>query len=68
MCTYQGHDLLGGWVSGVIVAFIADALFVAIVFAFSAVQARHAEDRRIWLERRPDGVSWMPWHPMPHPD
>ena len=68
MCTYQGVDLLGGWVSGVIVAFIADALFVAIVFGFSAVQARHAEDRSAWLERRPDGVSWMPWHPTPHPE
>jgi len=57
MCTYQGGDVLGGWVSGVVVAFIADALFVAIVFAFSAVQARHAADRRAWLERGPDGMS-----------
>jgi hypothetical protein len=39
-CTYQGDDLLGGWVSGVIVAFVCDALFVAIVFAISAAQAR----------------------------
>ena len=50
-CTYQGVDLLGGWVSGVIIAFIADALFVAVVFAFSALQARHAEDRQAWAER-----------------
>ena len=57
MCTYQGVDMLGGWVSGVIVAFIADALFVSIVFAFSAVQVRHAEGRRAWLERRPDDGS-----------
>jgi hypothetical protein len=57
MCTYQGVDVLGGWVSGVIVAFIADALFVSIVFAFSAVQARHAEGRRSWLERRSDDGS-----------
>jgi hypothetical protein len=39
-CTYQGVDLLGGWVSGVVVAFVCDALFVALVFAISAAQAR----------------------------
>jgi len=52
MCTYQGGDVLGGWVSGVVVAFMADAPFVAIVFALSAVQARRAADRRPWLEGR----------------
>jgi hypothetical protein len=29
-CNFQGADLLGGWVSGVIVAFLVDAVFVAV--------------------------------------
>jgi hypothetical protein len=39
-CNYQGADLLGGWVSGVIVAFLFDALFVAGLLLASARQAR----------------------------
>jgi hypothetical protein len=42
-CNYQGEDLLGGWVSGVIVAFLCDAVFLAIVLGVSARQARMAE-------------------------
>lgn len=42
-CNYQSEDLLGGWVSGVIVAFLCDAVFLAIVCGISAVQARMAE-------------------------
>jgi hypothetical protein len=43
-CNYQGVDLLGGWLSGVIVAFVVDAWFVAALFAISARQALRAED------------------------
>jgi hypothetical protein len=35
-CNYQGQDLLGGWVSGVIVAFLLDAVFVAGLLLVSA--------------------------------
>jgi hypothetical protein len=42
-CNYQGIDLLGGWVSGVIVAFLFDAVFVAGLFVLSARQARRSE-------------------------
>jgi hypothetical protein len=38
-CDYQSNDLLGGWVSGVIVAFLCDAVFLAIVCGLSARQA-----------------------------
>jgi hypothetical protein len=43
-CNYQQADLLGGWLSGVIVAFVVDAWFVAGLFAVSARQALRAED------------------------
>lgn len=39
-CNYQGIDLMGGWVSGVIVAFLFDAAFVAGLLLLSARQAR----------------------------
>jgi hypothetical protein len=39
-CNYQGVDVLGGWVSGVIVAFLFDAMFVAGLLFLSARQAR----------------------------
>jgi hypothetical protein len=42
-CDYQGADLLGGWVSGVIVAFLFDAVFVAGLLMVSAWQARVQE-------------------------
>jgi hypothetical protein len=38
-CNYQGRDLLGGWVSGVIVAFVLDAAFVTGLLLVSAWQA-----------------------------
>ncbi len=44
-CNYQGVDVLGGWVSGVIVAFVFDALFVAALLFASAGRARRAERR-----------------------
>ena len=43
-CDYQGVDLLGGWVSGVIVAFVVDGWFVAGLFAASARQALLVQD------------------------
>jgi hypothetical protein len=42
-CNYQGIDLMGGWVSGVIVAFLFDAAFIAGLLLLSARQARRAE-------------------------
>lgn len=42
-CNYQQVDLLGGWVSGVIVAFVFDAAFVAALLLVSARQARRSE-------------------------
>src|SRR5262245_32205608 len=43
-CNYQQIDQLGGWVSGVIVAFLFDAWFVAGLLFFSARQALRQED------------------------
>ena len=43
-CDYQQWDLMGGWLSGVVVAFVVDAWFVAGLFAVSARQALRAED------------------------
>jgi hypothetical protein len=39
-CNYQEEDLLGGWLSGVIVAFAFDAIVVATLLFISAAQAR----------------------------
>lgn len=38
-CNFQGQDLLGGWVSGVVVAFLFDAAVVSMVFFVSARRA-----------------------------
>lgn len=46
-CTYQGADVLGGWVSGVIVAFLFDAVFLAVVSGVSARQARYHRAGRV---------------------
>ena len=43
-CNYQEVDVLGGWVSGVIVAFLLDTWFVAGLLLVSARQARRSED------------------------
>jgi hypothetical protein len=42
-CNYQGIDLMGGWVSGVIVAFLFDGVFVAGLLLLSARQAPRSE-------------------------
>lgn len=39
-CNYGGVDVPGGWVSGVVVAFLFDALFLTGLFLMSAWQAR----------------------------
>jgi hypothetical protein len=56
-CSFGGQDVLGGWVTGVAVAFLLTFVFVAVVFAASGAQARVAEDRRAWVERRSVGAS-----------
>jgi hypothetical protein len=43
-CNYQEQDLLGGWVSGVIVAFVVDTWFVSGLLLVSARQALRLED------------------------
>jgi hypothetical protein len=46
-CNFQGVDVLGGWVSGVIVAFVADAAFVAGLLMVSAWQAQLRDARDV---------------------
>ena len=43
-CNYQQADLLGGWLSGVVVAFASDAWFVAGLFFVAAWQSQRSED------------------------
>jgi hypothetical protein len=43
-CNYQEQDLMGGWVSGVVLAFLVDVWFVAGLLLLSAWQARRSED------------------------
>jgi hypothetical protein len=43
-CNYQEADLLGGWLSGVIVVFLLDAWFVTGLLLASARQALRSED------------------------
>jgi hypothetical protein len=43
-CNYQGVDVLGGWVSGVIVAFLVDAVFVAGLLLVSSWQTDRQSD------------------------
>jgi hypothetical protein len=38
-CNFRGTDVLGGWVTNVIAAFVVDALFVAVLLLVSAWQA-----------------------------
>ena len=56
-CDYQQWDLMGGWLSGVIVAFVIDTWFVAGLFAVSARQALRAEDATDPKWRRLAGVG-----------
>ena len=43
-CNYQQVDVLGGWLSGVIVAFLVDTWFVASLLLLAAGQAQRSED------------------------
>jgi hypothetical protein len=43
-CNYQQVDVLGGWIIGVIVAFLVDTWFVAGLLLLAAWQARRSED------------------------
>jgi hypothetical protein len=55
-CNYQGIDLLGGWVSGVTVAYLFDAVFVAGLLLMSARQVSRSpsgDDRDLAVS---DGV------------
>jgi hypothetical protein len=45
-CSYEDVDVLGGWVSGVVVAFLFDAMFVAGLLLLSARQAGSASSTR----------------------
>jgi hypothetical protein len=56
-CNYQHVDLLGGWVSGVIVAFMVDSWFVAGLLLWSARQAQRSEDARDPKWRRLAGAD-----------
>jgi hypothetical protein len=46
-CNYQGVDVLGGWVSGVVVAFLFDAWFVGGLLLMSARRVRRSESAMI---------------------
>jgi hypothetical protein len=56
-CNYQEADVLGGWVSGVVVAFLFDAWFVAGLFLLAARQALREEDAADPKWRRLAGVD-----------
>jgi hypothetical protein len=56
-CNYQEADLLGGWLSGVIVAFVVDAWFVTGLLLVSARQALRSEDATDPKWRRLAGVG-----------
>ena len=43
-CNYQQVDVLGGWLSGVIVAFLVDTWFVASLLLLAAGQAQRSKD------------------------
>jgi len=43
-CNFKDQDLMGGWVSGAIVAFVVDALYVIGLLLVSSVQAARAEE------------------------
>src|SRR5262245_63075952 len=58
-CNYQEVDQLGGWVCGVIVAFVVDAWFVAGLLLLAAWQARRSEDASDPKWRRMDAGAGL---------
>ena len=59
-CNYQGEDLLGGWVSGVIVAFLVDAVFVSVSLLVCSWKAMLSEARDAVKERESSGQPVLP--------
>jgi hypothetical protein len=59
-CNYQGEDLLGGWVSGVIVAFLVDAAFVAVSLFVCSRKAMFSEARDMANGHEPSAESLLP--------
>jgi hypothetical protein len=59
-CNYQGADLLGGWVSGVIVAFLVDAVFVAGILFVSGWKAKLWEARDVVNENETGAQPLQP--------
>ena len=59
-CNYQGADLLGGWVSGVIVAFLVDAVFVAVSLFVCSRKAMLSEARDAVKERESSAQPVLP--------
>jgi hypothetical protein len=55
-CNFRDVDVLGGWISGVIVAFGFDAVFVAALFLVSAQQVRLDGDPSHHGPRRPAAI------------
>jgi len=59
-CNYQGDDLLGGWVSGVIVAFLVDAVFVVGLLSVSSWKAKRSASRVSVKEDAPIAQPVLP--------
>jgi hypothetical protein len=59
-CNYQGEDLLGGWVSGVIVAFLVDAVFVSVSLLVCSWKAMLSDARDAVKERESSGQPVLP--------
>jgi hypothetical protein len=59
-CNYQGGDVLGGWVSGVIVAFLVDAVFVAVSLFVCSRKAMPWEARDATKKDEPSDQPVLP--------
>jgi hypothetical protein len=59
-CNYQGVDVLGGWVSGVIVAFLVDAVFVAGLLFLCSWKAKRSGSRGSVNEDAPSAQPILP--------
>ncbi len=59
-CNYQREDLLGGWVSGVIVAFLVDAVFVAVSLFVCSWKAKRSGSRGSMREDAPSAQPVLP--------
>ena len=59
-CNFKGGDLLGGWVSGVIVAFLVDAVFVAVSLFVCGWKAMLSEARDAVKDDAPNAQPVLP--------